>query len=154
MARKKNEGTPVDRLSQVVSTLYEILKKESKGQKVLYSALRKRVSDLADEAEDLDQVELVCRTIIDDTVDFSVWKNFNWVYYEFIRDSLEVPNGAWRYALWSYKTSDVQESVNFWLGEWMDADQIGDKKAIEKARNGLENLWMKHHNVKSLEESW
>ena len=155
MARGKAQ--PTDRLSQVVGNLYSLLKQDNKNTKVLFSALKKRVGDLADEVGDLDQLELVLITILDDALNFSVWKDFNWVWYEYTRDSLEVPEGAWKYALWSYrnpKNAKLQESVNYWLGEWMDAASISDPKGIERARNGLENLWMTHHDVATLGEKW
>ena len=152
---KSTQPKEKDRLTTLVDRLYEIIKSNNSGQnKTLYPSLRKRVADLVDQVNDFDEVELVLRTIIDDSYEFSVWKSFNWVYYEMVRDSLEVPDGAWKYALWSYgqKEKKVQESVNYWLGLWFDAAQEGDTKGIDKAKNGIENLWMRYNGVKVLED--
>lgn len=156
--RKNPEATPAPkkktRLDEVIDNIYYAIKamEKKKIDHTLFPSLKKRVSDIYAEVKDYDQVELVCLTIFDDSYDFHVWKDFSWVHYEWIRDSLEVPEGAWKYALWSYKSKDakLQETINAWLGRWYDGNLDLDLEAIAHAQNGLENLWLKHHEVKEI----
>lgn len=126
--------------SKVADALYQKLKE--RGENPVYPALIKRVMDILEHQNDPAEVELVCSTIIDDSHDFSAWKDFNYVWYEYTKDSLEVPDGAWQYALWAYQTHDstLKTSLNYWLGEWYDADFAGDAKKIKNAQEQLEKL--------------
>lgn len=149
MGRKPSAPRLKDRTEEVVDAIYFAVKARQGTTKTLFPALKKRITDLVNEVKDADQVELVCLTILDDSHEFSAWKDFNWVYFEMIRDSLEVPDGAWKYALWSYRTKDakIQESVNYWLGKWFDGVLDRDMEEIVAAQSGLENLWLKYNTV-------
>lgn len=140
------------KLDEVIDNVYYAIKAREMADKTLFPALRKRLTDIHAEIKDYDQLELVCLTILDDANEFNVWKDFNWVYFEMVRDTLEVPEGAWKYALWSYKSKDrkLQETVNAWLGRWYDGNLDRDLEEIAHAQNGLENLWLKHNVVQEI----
>ncbi len=151
--RPRKEPTPriKDGKTLLTDTLYEAVKKRLnedgiKVDQALYPALRKRVNDITEEVTDLNEVALVCLTIIDESTNFSAWKEFNWGHYEYVHDSLEVPDGAWQYALWAYELTNgkVRDSVNYWLGRWFDADQDGDESIIRDCKEKLSILWSKH----------
>lgn len=133
-----------DKITTLTNLLYEAAKK--RGDAPLYPALRKKMNDITSEVSDMDEIELVCLTIIDDSIDFASWKNLAWTSYEYMRNSLEVPDGAWKFALWAYHLTNgqVRESINYWLGVWYDAVQSDEEYQRDRAKNQLDNLWMKH----------
>lgn len=152
MTRAKKISQP--KRAEKTLDLYKRIEEKlrSRGITPNYGALRKRVNDIIKEVEDIDEIELVLYTLIDDShEDFASWKDFNWLSYERSKESLEVPDGAWRFALWSYTLQNpkVRDSVNYWLGEWYDAAEDWDQEKIDNAKYKLELLWL---NTEVVEE--
>jgi len=133
---------PPRRVAPEQEIVDEIYRKvgEYGGQIELYSALVKRVRDLLRESHDRDQVELVCMIVVDQAKDdFQSVYSLSWPSYEFVREKLRIPDGAWAYALKAYRAEDGQfkSSLEYWLGYWKDAESEADRA---KAKEMLEKL--------------
>jgi hypothetical protein len=118
-------------------------KRANRGRLFFFPAVVKRVSDLLAEAGDADMVQLVCLEAIRSTgAGFEAMKHLGPVMFDVVRSRLEVPDGAWRYALWTDQCDDrrARRSAEYWLGLWADCEDAYDRGGSARARAMLDKL--------------
>lgn len=121
--------------------------------KFFFPAVVKRVSDLMAETGDADMVWLVCLEAIRGTgAQFEAMKHLGPVMFDVVRSRLQVPDGAWRYALWADQCDNPRAkwSAEYWLGEWADAEEAFDQARIERARSMLDKVLGLHEEIEEL----
>lgn len=115
-----------------------------------FAAVRKRVKELIQETGDPHQVALVCSLLCDKAGEQFSPATIAYTSFDYVRRTLNVPEGAWPYEDWSYCQplgSSLQLSADYWLGLWRDSDEDSVK---DLARSMLERLY--YVNDVTLEE--
>lgn len=131
------------RADEITTHLYEIAKARGMNLRGMYPSTLKRIRELVEATKNPDQVELIALIAMDrDGMDFVAWQSLAWNAYEFFRDQLEVPEGAWKYALALEQMDDgpLRDSVDYWVHRWYDARDVDDMTTIIKARKALDRL--------------
>lgn len=88
------------------------------------------------------QVELVFRSILRQ----GRWESIDWLswdQYTLFRRALEVPDGAWTFALWAdglTAGSRLRRSADYWLGLWADSIEAGNAAEQDQAAAMLGRL--------------
>lgn len=121
--------------------------------KFFFPAVIKRVADLLAETGDADMVWLVCLEAIRGTgASFEAMKHLGPVMFDVVRSKLEIPDGAWRYALWADQCEDAKAraSADYWLGVWADAAEAYEAAGQERAREMLDKLLGLHEEIEEL----
>jgi hypothetical protein len=78
--------------------------------------------------------------------------------FEVVRRDLEIPDGAWAYALWAYKLEGgpVKTSAEYWLTRWKDGEDLPDSaegaKMMEASRKMLDILMRDSDDELAVEE--
>ena len=119
MARRPRD----ERAQAITDAVYERAKAAGHDLDSLYPATLKRVRELVEEVGDPDQVELVCLAVVRlDGPRFVAYRSLTWGTYEWVRDTLDVPEGAWSYALWAehLPEDELRDSAEYWLRRWYD----------------------------------
>src|ERR1035437_4271102 len=119
----------------------------------MFGAIKRRVKFLIDETKDPDMVELVVMSVAREELDnFSILLSLGAMGFDYSRRLLDVPEGAWEYALWEDKlienegssTSDdkvaLRRSIGYWLGKWRDAEASYDDSGMKTAEKWLIKL--------------
>jgi hypothetical protein len=109
----------------------------------LHRAVVKRVSSFLQDVDDRALVELVIReSVRADGANFSIPFTLDPVAFEHTRRRLDIPDGAWRYALWAYDCDrpDLKQSVEYWINAWRDGIDAEDGAIVERAREMLAKL--------------
>ncbi len=136
-----------DRAALIATRVYSRHKAERLPIKGLFVAVRKRARELIAEVEDEDQVELVILHIAErDGAEFEAYRSLAWTSYEYFRSKLSVANGAWKPALMSYllpEGTDLRESLDYWLGQLYDWQEIGDMKMQSDCLHALTGLTLR-----------
>lgn len=117
---KKTTRTPEQ---EIASAIYERLRDRHGVKMEVFAAVVRQVRNLLAEVKDPNEVELVCLALADrDQENFSAFYSLNWGSYEYFRHELDIPDGAWKWALWAYKLEPgpVQQSADYWLALWKD----------------------------------
>lgn len=131
-----------DRSQAITDTIYELAKGRGYDVSGLYPATLRRIRELIEYTKDPDQVELVARYALDaDRHEFVAYKSLALNHFEMLRDKLEVPDGAWSYAL-LLETAAPQrrDAIDYWLREWRDGELAGDDVMVFNATKKLELL--------------
>ena len=120
-----------------------------------FGAVIKRLVDYYSDCKDLSQVELVALTSLrhgDD--DFDAVQHLGPLSMGLFRRALEVPDGAWDFALWidGQPRGPVRVSAEYWMGKWMDAGDTYDDAEIALARKMLGKLMSNDNNEEAVEE--
>lgn len=118
-----------------------------------FPAVIKRVADLLGETGDADMVWLVCLEAIRGTgASFEAMKHLGPVMFDVVRSRLEIPDGAWMYALWADQCEDAKakRSAEHWLGFWSDSADAFDKAGMDRARTMLDKLMGLHEEIEEL----
>lgn len=111
--------------------------------KFFFPAVIKRIADLLTETGDSDMVWLVCLEAIRGTgAGFEAMKHLGPVMFDVVKSKLDLPDGAWMYALWTDQCEDIKakRSAEYWLGLWSDSDDAYDKAGIERAKLMLSKI--------------
>lgn len=110
---------------------------KANSSKFFFPAVIKRVADLLAETGDADMVWLVCLEAIRGTgASFEAMKHLGPVMFDVVRSRLGLPDGSWRYALWTDQCGDprTRMSADYWLGAWADAVDSYDEQGIARAK--------------------
>lgn len=142
---KRKAATPKakTRADEITTHLYEIAKSRGMNLRGMYPSTLKRIRELVEATKDPDQVELIALIAMDrDSGDFVAWQSLAWNAYEFFRDQLDVPPGAWKYALALEQMDEgpLRDSVDYWVQLWYDARDVDDRTSIQRARKALDKL--------------
>ena len=141
MARTTRKA-PVGRPDLITTAIYERAREAGCPLRGLYPSTLRRVRELCEEVGDDDQVEVVALAALElDGVGFVAHRTLSWGTFEYVRDSLRVPDGGWGYALLVLRLPEgrARDSVDYWLRRWRDADGVDEVEA-DRARRQLAKL--------------
>lgn len=125
----------------IVRRLVDVLR--TNGHNPITRAVSARLGTILKDIEDVHEVELVCLHLANGAKGGYVTSRvFSWQSYEAMRMDLRIPSGAWKYALWGYKSSNaaVVRSIDHWLGIWKDGKKAGVDIEVHLAQTMLQRL--------------
>ncbi len=113
----------------------------------VFPLVRSRVRQLLQDLKDPAMVELLAQVLAErDKEQFNVTYSLNPRSLDLARLMVDVPDEAWRWALWEYKLplGRLRDSVGYWLGVWRDALDTDRPENVMRAKKMLDLLW-EHH---------
>ena len=126
----------------VTASIYDEL--QARGLTLLaYGLVRGRVKQLLQDMGDPAQVELLALWLAQRAGEkFGVTYSLNQRSLALARVALDVPDGAWRWALWLWKLPPgrYRDSVDYWLGRWRDGLDVYDDRMVTEAQEMLQRL--------------
>lgn len=109
------------------------------------ASLLRRMGDLLDDVAggDFDQLEMVCSEIASqDGSKFTAWFSLSPIRFEWVRDEMDIPEGAWSFARWEKELppGTLKDSLSYWIGYWSDSVSGWNPEGVERAKKNLQLL--------------
>ncbi len=126
----------------IAGNLWEQTKARGRKPTWMFIAVRRRLQQILDDVKDPFQVELLARRIEEEDGERFSASALSYARYEFWRDQLQVPEGAWEYALMAHllPAGRDQDSVDYWVAQWQDAITSDHMDGVIEAREMLKRV--------------